>query len=311
LIKRLTQVIEEYVLIKQLIQVFTVVIFFVHYVEANEHPVNESNNDMLSELDCIIEPSVIADVGSAVRGVVEQIYSQRSDLVKKGDIIIQMESSVEKASLALARIRADMNTAIEFRQESAEFGHLTQERNQELLRKSVISVYDMDKTKTETRLAELQVRQEKDNQVIAKLEYLRAKAVLQQRSIRSPVEGVVMERFKAVGEFVDDEPLIRIAQLDPLHVEVIVPVTYLDHITVGMQANVAPNVGTSKKYLATVESIDRVADAASGTYGIRLNLPNPDYKIPAGLRCLVSFLPSTEEATTTLADNSASTQNIK
>lgn len=296
-------------MIKQLIQVFTVAIFFLHCVEASEHPVDESIDDMLSELDCIIEPSVIADVGSPARGVVEKIYSHRSDLVKKGKIIIQMESSVERASLELARIRADLNTAIELRQESARFGILSQERNQELLRKSVISVYDMDKTKTETRIAELQVRQEQDNQNIAKLEYLRAKAVLQQRSIRSPVEGVVMERFKSVGEFVDDEPLIRIAQLDPLHVEVIVPVAYLDRITLGMQANVAPSMATNKKYLATVERIDRVADAASGTYGIRLSLPNPEYKIPAGLRCLVSFLPPQEEATAELADNTKSAKS--
>lgn len=297
-------------MIKQLIQVFTVAIFFLHCVEASEHPVDDSINDMLSELDCIIEPSVIADVGSPARGVVEQIYSHRSDLVKKGEIIIQMESSVEKASLELAKIRANLNTAIELRQESARFGTLSQERNQELLRKSVISVYDMDKSKTETRIAELQVRQEQDNQSIAKLEYLRAQTVLQQRSIRSPVEGVVMERFKSVGEFVDDEPLIRIAQLDPLYVEVIVPVAHLNSITLGMQANVAPSMATNKKYLATVERIDRVADAASGTYGVRLSLPNPEYKIPAGLRCLVSFLPPHEKATAKLADNAESTQSI-
>ena len=51
----------------------------------------------------------------------------------------------------------------------------------------------MDTLKTETRMAELQVRQEKDNKRIAGLEYRRARAVVQRRTILSPVDGVVTE----------------------------------------------------------------------------------------------------------------------
>lgn len=42
---------------------------------------------------------------------------------------------------------------------------------------------------------------------------------------------------------------------------------------------------------ATVTVVDRVIDAAIGTFGVRLSLPNPDYRLPAGLRCQVRFLP--------------------
>ena len=36
-------------------------------------------------------------------------------------------------------------------------------------------------------------------------------------------------------------------------------------------------------------SVDRVIDAASGTFGVRLTLPNPDRKIPSGLKCRAQF----------------------
>ena len=44
----------------------------------------------------------------------------------------------------------------------------------------------------------------------------------------------------------------------------------------------------SGRYTATVKVIDRVMDAASGTFGVRMELPNPGLKLPAGIRCKAS-----------------------
>lgn len=258
--------------------------------EENEYWVVDDTGSV-PELDCVIQPSETVDVGSAVSGVVQSMHVHRSDLINRGDILVELESSVEQAALELARTRAQLNTTIRLRQEGAAFGSMTQQRNQELLQKAVISRHEMDQLRTETRMAELQVRQEKDNKRLAGLEYLRADAVLAKRTIRSPVTGVVMERFKSVGEYVEDGPLLRVAQLDPLHVEVIVSVDYLGRIVPGMKAEVTLNLMGSGTHLATVQRVDRVADAASGTYGVRLSLANPEYKIASGLRCRVNFLP--------------------
>ncbi len=276
---------------KQLLAAFLGVALSVSGAGAREYPAKEADDDAIPELDCVIEPSEIVDVGSAVPGVVESILADRGDLVKKGAVLAELESSVEQATLDLAKARAQLNAAIELRQENAAFGYLTQKRNQSLLQKSAISMQDMDQLKTETRIAELQVRQEKDNKRIAGLEYRRARSVLQRRTIRSPVDGVVMDRFKSVGEYVEDEPALRVAQLDPLHVEVIVPVDYMGRVTRGMQAQVTTVAPGADTHLATVERVDLVADAASGTYGVRLSLSNTKYEISAGLRCRLVFLP--------------------
>ena len=282
-------------MIKQVLLTFIAAALTMSGLAAKEYSQIEAGENNIPNLDCVIEPSEIVDVGSAVPGVVEAIHADRSDLVKKGAVVAKLESSVEQASLELAKVRAGVNTAIKLRQQSASLGYLTQKRNQALFKKSAISKQDMDQLKTETRIANLQVRQEKENKRIAGLEAMRAEAILQRRDIKSPVEGVVMERFKSVGEYVEGEPILRVAQLDPLHVEVIVPVEYLGQIVPGMQAEVIATAGASGKHLATVERVDRVADAASGTYGVRLSLPNPDYKIPAGLRCQVGFLPAKDK----------------
>ena len=57
-----------------------------------------------------------------------------------------------------------------------------------------------------------------------------------------------------------------------------------------MRAAVAPEIGNDQVYLAAVTIVDRVIDAASGTFGVRLELPNPDQSIPGGLHCRVHFL---------------------
>ena len=61
-------------------------------------------------------------------------------------------------------------------------------------------------------------------------------------------------------------------------------------IEVGMDAEITPeNAAAKKVYKAKVTIVDRVIDAASGTFGVHLELPNPEYHLPAGLKCKVAF----------------------
>ena len=75
----------------------------------------------------------------------------------------------------------------------------------------------------------------------------------------------------------------------PLNVEIIAPVALFGKIKKGAKAIVTPEEPIGGKHTAKVVIVDRVLDAASGTFGIRLQLPNRKYKLPAGLRCKVDF----------------------
>ncbi len=251
----------------------------------------------LQSLDCVINPSVVADLGSRIPGVLKTVHVDRSDFVHSGQLIAELESGVDMASLELARKRASLTAEIELRQINAAYGQRQHERIEDLYTRNVISTNDMDQTQTETKLTQIQLRQAIDNQQLAQLELVRAQEIVERHAIRSPVTGVVMERFKTIGEYVDDQPIVRVAQLSPLHVEVIIPVEQLGKVYIGMLADVWSDA-IGEKWQAEVSRIDRVADVASGTYGVRLTLENPDYKIPAGLRCRIKFLP-TENVTET------------
>ena len=58
-----------------------------------------------SGYDCLIEPNMVVDINSSVQGKIEKILVQRSDLVEAGQLLIELESEIEKATVALAAAR--------------------------------------------------------------------------------------------------------------------------------------------------------------------------------------------------------------
>ena len=214
------------------------------------------------EFECLLEPHEIVNVSSPVSGVLDTVKVERDDLVRKGQVIATLKSDVEQAAVDLSRARA-------------EFGQRKIVRNEELIQQALISSSEKDELETDARVAALELKQ--------------AEAVLKQRTIVSPVSGVVVERFLSAGEFVQSEPILKIAELNPLNVEVIIPVNRFGNIHKGMPAMVKPQVLVDKSFKAKVVIVDRVVDAASSTIGVRLELPNSDYQIPAGLKCIVTF----------------------
>lgn len=267
----------------------------------------DSETNELELLDCVIDPSITADLGSHIPGILQSVEVDRGDFVNAGDVIAVLESSVDMASLELARTRVLLTAEIELRRANSEFGERQSKRIADLYKRSMISSKEMDQTHTETKLTQLQLNQALDNQKLAELEYVRAKEVVERHTIRSPITGFVMERFKTLGEYVDDQPVVRVAQLSPLNVEVIIPVEQLGKVEKGMLADVRADA-VGQTWQATVNRIDKVADVASGTFGVRLVLDNPDYAIPAGLRCKVSFIPDNKsEETITTKDTESTT----
>lgn len=247
----------------------------------------------LPSMDCIVEPSEVVELGTSVPGIIKEMHKEKNEFVTEGEIVAQLDARLETATLELATARASIDTSLNLRRENADFGLRTKQRNQRLFKEATISAQDMDKVETETHIAQLQARQEEDNQRIAKLEAERARQALEQRTVRTPITGVVMERYKSPGEYVEAEPVYRIANLDPLHVELIVPVKHMGKIERGMTASIGIDLEnqSDNSHIAVVTSVDRVADAASGTFGVLLNMPNSGLRIPSGVRCKLSFNP--------------------
>lgn len=242
------------------------------------------------ELDCLIEPFVTVKLNTAVQGLLETVTVDRGDLVKKGQVLATLESDAEKAAVAVLRTRATMESGIKTGEARLELSTRSHGRNEGMFHKSLIAADKMDEIETTRRLAELTLLEATDNRRLAEIELQRATAELARRTMHSPITGVVVERLLAPGEFSrDEQPVLKVAQLDPLRVEVYAPVALWGSIRVGQRAEVLPQAPVNGTYVARVTVVDRVVDAASGMFGIRLELPNRDYRLPAGLKCKIRF----------------------
>jgi membrane fusion protein (multidrug efflux system) len=214
------------------------------------------------EYECILEPHVTANIGSPADGVLEKVLVDRGDRVSKGQLLARLTSGVEEANIEVTKARL-------------KFSQVKVSRNEELANKSLIPEIDKDEMVMENKVNQVTLHRDEE--------------VLKLRHIFSPLEGVVVERLLSAGEHVrqDRAQILKLAQVDPLNVEMVLPASMFGTIKVGMTANVLPDAPVGGEYQAKVVIVDSVVDAASGTFGVRLNLPNPGNKIPAGFKCKV------------------------
>jgi RND family efflux transporter MFP subunit len=241
------------------------------------------------EFDGLIEPHMTIKVGSPVTGTLATVDVERGDTVQKGQVLATLQSDVEKATMELARTRANLEASIKANEARSEYSKRQKERIEELYKKEVMPFEKMDEAETNRKLSELELLEAIENKRLAQMEFKRAIEVVKRMEIRSPVKGVVVERFLSPGEYIENQPVLELAQIDPLNVEVILPLDMLGSVREGMIAEVKPESPVSGAYSAKVTIVDRVIDAASGTFGVRLEIPNSEYLIPPGLKCKVMF----------------------
>ncbi|MEO8279378.1 MAG: efflux RND transporter periplasmic adaptor subunit [Ideonella sp.] len=240
-------------------------------------------------LGCLIEAERTTDVGSPVIGIIDRVGVERGDRVKKGQILAVLRAPVERASLNVASSRAASNAELQAASAAAKFNQERLTRAEDLFRQKFISQQALDQARSEADLSAQKLIQAREQRMVSMQEREVASAQLSQRTIRSPLDGVVAERFVSAGERVDDKPLLRIAKVDPLRVQLVVPVGMYNQVLPGGSATVFPELPGAAAVTARVSMIDKVVDAASNTFRVHLELPNPDGALPAGLRCKAEF----------------------
>lgn len=238
------------------------------------------------EYDGIIEPHVVIELGSPAEGIVAKVNVDRSSRINKGQTLVELESSVERAAVEKASAMASFDGEIALQRAHLAFAKRVHGRVKQI---NAFSAHDKDQAATDVVLTAYRLKKAREDSMLAKLGLKKATAVLNLRSVKSPISGVVVDRYVSPGEYVNSQPLLCVAQIDPLRVEVIVPAQMFGKISPEMTATIVPEVPVYGEQTATVRLVDKVIDSASGTFGVRLELPNPDYHLPSGLKCLVRF----------------------
>jgi membrane fusion protein, heavy metal efflux system len=243
---------------------------------------------------CLIEPERVAEVGSPVVGVIDSVRVDRGDSVSAGQPLAVLRTDVERANLGVAETRARLEADVGAANANLMLARQRLERTQQLHVVNFVSRQALEQANAEHEVAAQRLAQAKEQSQVLARELGVVQAQLSLRTVRSPFNGVVVERFMNPGERVEEKPLLRIAMIDPLRIELMLPVAHYGVIAPGSSLTIQPELPNAQPVSARVTRVDKVVDAASNTFRVRLSLPNPGHKLPAGLRCRVD-LPNASE----------------
>ena len=239
--------------------------------------------------DCLVEPTQSIEVSSPVTGLLDKVHVRRGDRVSKGQVLATLESRAEQATTELARFKSEATGATTTAESKIDFSKRKLTRRKEMTAEKLMSVQDRDDAEAEFELAKAELLLAKENRQIARLEYQQQNALLNLRILRSPFDGVVVNQLLYPGEVVEPsgakKAILKLAQLDPLRVHVILPMAAFGKLTPGMQVEVMPEAPIGGKYAAKVKTIDKLIDAASGTFVAFLEMQNSQLVVPAGVKC--------------------------
>jgi RND family efflux transporter MFP subunit len=244
---------------------------------------------LAEEYPCMIEPYRVVNASTAAEGVLASVEVEKGQRVEQGQVVATLESAVERATLEQGRARARLAAALQAREVKLQRARGKYKRAVDLSGAKFVSPDEIEELRSAVDVAELELAAEREAREIAELDVQRVQALYDLRFIRSPVTGVVVERLLNAGEFAQAQPILTLAQIDPLNVEVVLPTAMYGKVMEGGMAEVLPEEPVGGTHRAKITIVDRVIDAASGTFSVRLELPNPDLAVPAGLECRVRF----------------------
>ena len=252
-------------------------------------PLLLSPSAQAAQLDCLVKPEMYVELSSPVDSVLETILVDTGDYVTRGQIVATLESSIEKARVKLARLHANSVSGINNRKVQLEYAQRYDQRMADLFLKNSVSQYERDKAETEVLLAEIELKKANEENRIAQLNLELTLSQLALKTIKSPIDGIVVDRYAMVGESVSERVIMKLAKINPLKVELIAPTEYFGLITRGMEVEIYPEQPANQVFKATVTVVDRLIDPASGSFTVRMELPNPDDLLVGGVNCLAKF----------------------
>jgi RND family efflux transporter MFP subunit len=243
--------------------------------------------------DCLVEPMQAIDVSSPVVGLLDKVHVRRGDRVTRGQVLATLESRAEQAATDLARYKSQAAGPTQSAQNKIEFSQRKFQRRAAMAVEKLMSAQERDDAEVELRLAEAELQVATENRDIARIEHRQQASLLDLRTLRSPFDGVVVAQLLYPGEVVEPtgskKAILKLAQLDPLRVHVILPMAAFHRIKPGMSARIALEAPIGGAYPARVKTVDKLIDAASGTFAVFLEMRNPELSVPAGVKCRAEF----------------------
>jgi HlyD family secretion protein len=230
-----------------------------------------------------IEPVKTVDVGTQVSGIVKRLYVDYNSVVKRGQIIAELDRTNLQSSLstAQARLRSEQ---IELNYQKKNF-----DRYAELKQKDLVSLSEYDAALEKYRMAQENVR-------IAQQDVARAKTDLSYATIYSPIDGVVISKAVEEGQTVasgfNTPTIVKIAK-DLTDMQCIAKVDEADigEVREGQRVTFTVDAYPDDVFSGTVKQVRQNPVTTNNvvTYEVVISAPNADLKLKPGLTASITI----------------------
>jgi RND family efflux transporter MFP subunit len=208
-------------------------------------------------LSANLETEKMADVYSRVQGLVENIYVEEGDYVKKGKTMIVLEAVEYK----LAEEKARLN----YLKQKSDF-----ERLEAMYKQDLLSIEEFQQARFTMQSLEVDWKQAKLN-----LSYTR---------IASPISGVVGDRLRKPGDRIQPtNKLFTVINTTEMIAVVYAPEKELENVKKNQSAFVTSDHITGERFEGWIKRVSPVVDPQSGTFKVTIGVKNRENRLKAGM----------------------------
>lgn len=223
-----------------------------------------------------VESVTQVDVGTQVTGIIDKLYADYNSVVKKGELIAEIEKTLLESDLRSAD--ANMESA----RLTYEYNRTNYERDKALHDKQLISDYEY-----QTSLKDYEVSKQTYDK--ARADRVRAAKNLNYAEIYSPIDGVVISREVEVGQTVVSNMnvanLYTIADLDNMQIVGNVDEADIGQVKVGQAVTFTVDAYPQDLFEGKVTQVrlNPTTESNVVTYEVIVAAANPDHKLIPGL----------------------------
>jgi RND family efflux transporter MFP subunit len=242
-----------------------------------------------AELEGVTRPSADVSASFTRSGLIASVQVREGALVQKGQLLAELESEAEKKQMLLLRRQADSTLEEDKAQIEIDFRQKELKGLQEAMEKGATTQKEINDAELALKTARMNLRQAKFDRELAELKYQELESQNKMTRLRSPVEGLVEALSIDAGEpsHVNEEH-VRIVRINPLWVEVAVPLAEARGLKSGSLAQVLFDGGRISSREGKVIFVSPVADTASDTVRVKIEVLNEEQRM-AGERVKVLF----------------------
>lgn len=232
-------------------------------------------------VSAILEPAKLVEIRSSVAGRIEAIGVIDGAPVKAGDVLAQMDATVQKARVNLSRIVAMSQGSVERADITIAQAQQFHDRVNSAFKKGAAKKWELTQAEQALLLSEADKQVALDQVARNKGQLQLDQATLREFEMRAPFDGTVLQVFAETGAIVEtNEVLMEIGDLSALSASAFVPFEWISSIALGDTLQVTLEGGRTLN--AKVVAIDPRIDPASLSVRVKLEIPNSDYRLFAG-----------------------------